>query len=153
MTTLDEIEMLFADLTLMTTQRNYNYSYRLINHYCCHVTLYSYIIGMLYNIYTAKAGLRLAVAQKEKSNDRKAFFTHLFQGGPRLPPSLYEVVGSLLRGIRAWGEDDCSIFNDVMVLPWLHRTNEMNNLYVGKKSRERERERERGILSNQSSPT
>ena len=35
--------MLFADLTLMTTQRNYNYSYKLINHYCYHVTSFLYI--------------------------------------------------------------------------------------------------------------
>jgi hypothetical protein len=74
----------------------------------------------------------------------------LFEGGPSLPPSLYEVVGSLLRGVRAGGEDDSSILNDVMVLPWLHGTNEMNNLYVGKKSirreGERERERERNFI-------
>ncbi len=70
----------------------------------------------------------------------------LFQGGPNLPPSLYEVVGSLLRGVRARGEDDRSILNDVVVLPWLHGTNEMNNLYVGKKSNVREGERERNFI-------
>lgn len=64
----------------------------------------------------------------------KVKLTNLLCSVEDLPPSPDEVIGCYLRAVGARRQHDCIDIGHILMVPWLYRTNEMNDLCSPTKS-------------------